>query len=138
MPGNYLGVGRFIPLKTFTIGFDRPEWDESADAQVVARHFQTEHHVLRLREEYLSGSLPETVLALVRHFDEPFGDSSALPMYYVSKLAREHVTVILSGDGGDELFAGYSSYQGIQFAEHYRRLPGWLGGRLLPALVQSG
>jgi asparagine synthase (glutamine-hydrolysing) len=126
------------PLKTFTMGFDRPEWDESADAQVVARHFQTDHHVLTLREQDLAQDLPGTLFALVRHFDEPFGDASALPTYYVSKLAREHVTVILSGDGGDELFAGYSSYKGIQFAERYRRLPGWLGGQLLPALVQSG
>src|SRR5256885_7594060 len=111
------------PLKTFTIGFDRPEWDESADAQLVADHFQTDHQVLTLREQELAANLPETLLTLVRHFDEPFGDSSALPTFHVSKLAREHVTVILSGDGGDELFAGYTSYQGIRFAERYRRLP---------------
>lgn len=125
------------PLKTFTIGFDRQGWDESSDARVVADHFQTEHHVLTLREDDLRRNLPETVQTLVRHFDEPFGDSSSLPTYYVSKLAREHVTVILSGDGGDELFAGYSSYRGIRFAEHYRRLPPWLGHRLLPAMVES-
>ena len=125
------------PLKTFTIGFDRPAWDESADAAVIARHFQTEHHVLRLCAEDLARDLPKTVLSLVRHFDEPFGDSSALPTYHVSKLAREHVTVILSGDGGDELFAGYSSYRGFKFAEQYRRVPAWLGGRVLPALCQG-
>ena len=66
------------PLKTFTIGFDRPEWDESADAEVVARHFQTDHHVLTLREQDLANALPETLVALVRHFDEPFGDQAAL------------------------------------------------------------
>jgi asparagine synthase (glutamine-hydrolysing) len=125
------------PIKTFTIGFDRRQWDESADAQVVARHFGTDHHVLRLSEQDLARSLPDTVLTLVRHFDEPFGDSSALPTYYVSKLAREHVTVILSGDGGDELFAGYSSYKGIRFAEHYKRVPRWLGRQRLPALVEG-
>jgi asparagine synthase (glutamine-hydrolysing) len=124
------------PLKTFTIGFDRPQWDESADAELVARHFQTDHHVLTLREQDLTDSLPETLVSLVRHFDEPFGDQAALPMYYVSKLAREHVTVMLSGDGGDELFAGYKTYQTIRFAEHYRRVPGWLGGDRLPALVR--
>ena len=124
-------------LKTFTIGFDRPEWDESAAAAEVARHLGTDHHTLMLRERDLSADLPGTVLTLVRHFDEPFGDSSALPTYHVSRLARQHVTVILSGDGGDELFAGYTTYQGIRFAESYRRLPDWLGSGMLPALAQT-
>jgi asparagine synthase (glutamine-hydrolysing) len=125
------------PLKTFTIGMDRPEWDESPDAKVVADHFKTEHHVLPLHEQDMARNLPETVMTLVRHFDEPFGDSSALPTYYVSKLAREHVTVILSGDGGDELFAGYQSNRTMRFAEQYRRLPGWLGSQVLPGLAQA-
>ncbi len=111
------------PLKTFTIGFDRPAWDESADAARVARHLGTEHHELRLTEAQLSGTLTETLHALIHSFDEPFGDSSALPTYHVSRLAREHVTVILSGDGGDEVFAGYTSYRGFQFADRYRNLP---------------
>jgi asparagine synthase (glutamine-hydrolysing) len=126
------------PLKTFTIGFDRQGWDESADAALVARHFQTDHHVLMLREQDLAHELPQTLATLVSHFDEPFGDQSALPTYYVSKLAREHVTVILSGDGGDELFAGYNSYQVMQFAEYYRRVPRWLGADCLPALFEGG
>jgi asparagine synthase (glutamine-hydrolysing) len=125
------------PIKTFTIGFDRPAWDESADAERVARHFHTEHHVLMLREADLVRTLPETVHALVRQFDEPFGDSSALPTYHVSRLAREHVTVILSGDGGDELLAGYQSYQSFRFAEVYRRLPAWLAASALPALAEG-
>lgn len=126
------------PLKTFTIGFDRPEWDESCDAQVVANHFQTDHHVLHLSENNLKAHLPETVLSLVHHFDEPFGDSSSLPTYFVSKLARQHVTVILSGDGGDELFLGYTSHQGIKFADYYQRLPGWLNRKILPSLARAG
>jgi asparagine synthase (glutamine-hydrolysing) len=125
------------PIKTFTIGFDRPAWDESADAERVARHFHTEHHVLTLREADLVRTLPDTVRALVRHFDEPFGDSSALPTYHVSRLAREHVTVILSGDGGDELLAGYQSYQSFRFAEAYRRLPAWLAASAVPALADG-
>lgn len=124
------------PIKTFTIGFDRPQWDESRDAEVVARHFGTDHHVLMLREHDLARSLPDTVLTLVRHYDEPCGDSSALPTYHVSRLAREHVTVILSGDGGDELFAGYSHYRGIRFARHYRYVPRWLGRPFLPGLIR--
>ena len=125
------------PLKTFTIGFDRPQWDESADAQAVARHFGTEHHVLMLREADLAARLPDTLLELVRHFDEPFGDASALPTYHVSRLARQAVTVILSGDGGDELFAGYRTYRGIAFAERYRRLPSWLAAAALPAVADG-
>jgi asparagine synthase (glutamine-hydrolysing) len=73
----------------------------------------------------------------VHHFDEPFGDSSALPTYHVSRLARQHVTVILSGDGGDELFLGYTSHQGVRFAEYYQRLPMWLNRRILPALASA-
>jgi asparagine synthase (glutamine-hydrolysing) len=126
------------PLKTFTIGFDRPEWDESADAQIVADHFGAEHHVLRFSESELKAHLPETVESLVRHFDEPFGDSSSLPTFYVSKLARQHVTVILSGDGGDELFLGYTSHKGVRFAESYQRLPPWLSRGVLPSLARAG
>jgi asparagine synthase (glutamine-hydrolysing) len=126
------------PLKTFTIGFDRQEWDEKPDAHTVAQHFQTEHHILTLRERDLAARLPDTLLKLVYHFDEPFGDSSSLPTYYVSKLARQHATVILSGDGGDELFCGYSSYRGIKFAEYYRRLPVWLGKNFLPDMMECG
>jgi asparagine synthase (glutamine-hydrolysing) len=126
------------PIKTFTVGFDRRQWDESADAAVVARHFRTDHHVLTLSERDLARSLPDTLVTLVRQFDEPFGDSSALPTYWVSKLARQHVTVILSGDGGDELFAGYTLYKGIRFAQQYQRVPRWLGRRYLPRIVQAG
>ena len=125
------------PIKTFSIGFDRRAWDESPDAEVVARRFGTEHQVLKLHEQDLARSLPETLDTLVRHFDEPVGDPSALPTYHVSKLAREHVTVALSGDGGDELFAGYTLYQGLRFAEQYRKLPRWLGRSHLPGIVQS-
>jgi asparagine synthase (glutamine-hydrolysing) len=124
------------PLKTFTIGFDNAQWDESADARRIAEHIGSEHHELRLSVDELQRSLPETLVKLVHYFDEPFGDDSALPTYHVSKLARQHVTVILSGDGGDELFAGYSSYQGAMFAERYKqRLPHWLGGVLVPSAV---
>lgn len=126
------------PLKTFTIGFDRDEWDETDDAQLVADHFQTEHHVLRLTEQDLCQNLPQTMLELVHHFDEPFGDPSALPTYHVSKMAREHVTVILSGDGGDELFAGYNTNRGIRFAEYYQKLPDLIGKHLIPACVSTG
>lgn len=124
------------PLKTFTIGFDNAQWDESADARRIAEHIGSDHHELRLSVDELQRSLPETLIKLVHYFDEPFGDDSALPTYHVSKLARQHVTVILSGDGGDELFAGYSSYQGAMFAERYKKmLPAWIGGQVLPGCI---
>jgi asparagine synthase (glutamine-hydrolysing) len=134
----YASLSGLKPLKTFTIGFDRPEWDESADALVVAKHYQTEHHLLRLSEADMRNSLEETLLKIVYHCDEPFGDASAIPTYHVSRLARQHVTVTLSGDGGDELFAGYSNYRGMLFAESYRRyVPQVIGRHLLPGSLRA-
>jgi asparagine synthase (glutamine-hydrolysing) len=122
------------PVQTFTIGFPVPEYDESAYAATVARHLGTDHHVLEVRPDALS-VLPK----LAYHYDEPFADSSAIPTWYVSELTRRHVTVALSGDGGDELFAGYPRYRAVELAawfDRYRPLR-WLAGgwwwQLLPA-----
>jgi len=132
----YASEAGLKPLKTFTIGFDRKEWDESDDAQRVANHYDTEHHLLRLSESEMSETFADTLGAIIRHCDEPFGDASAIPTYHISRLAREHVTVILSGDGGDELFAGYSSYRGMLFAQSYRRyVPNLIGRHLLPGIA---
>ncbi len=93
------------PVRTFSIGFDEPAWDERPYARRVAEHFHTEHHELVVRPEGL-----DVLDRIVMHFDEPFADVSALPTWYVSELARRHVTVVLTGDGGDELFGGYDRY----------------------------
>jgi asparagine synthase (glutamine-hydrolysing) len=93
------------PVKTYTIGFDEKDFSEIEDARVVARHFGTEHHEHIVRPDAI-----EVLPDLVWHFDEPFGDASAIPTYYVSRMAAADVKVVLAGDGGDELFAGYTRY----------------------------
>lgn len=96
-------------LKTFSIGFDVKEFDETKYAQQVADHLGTDHHRFEVRMD------AENMLdRLVRHYDEPFSDSSALPTWYLSELTRGEVTVALSGDGGDEAFAGYERYVALQ------------------------
>ena len=93
------------PVKTFSIGFEETEFNELPYARQLAARYGTDHHEFVVRADAAS-VLPE----LVRHYGEPFADSSALPTYYLSKLTREHVTVALSGDGGDENFGGYDNY----------------------------
>jgi len=95
------------PVKAFTIGFEETEFDETPWAVQAAHKFGVEHHI-----EVLQPNALEILPDLVRHYGEPFGDSSAIPTYYVSKLAAHHVPMVLSGDGGDELLAGYQSYKG--------------------------
>ena len=106
------------PVKTFSIGFDEPEYNETNYAALVANKFQTEHTEFIVRPDALS-ILPK----LVWHYNEPFADSSAIPTYYVSKLTREHVTVALNGDGGDESFAGYERYIADKLAGYYEKIP---------------
>jgi len=94
------------PVKTFSIGFEDQSYDELQYARMVADKYGTDHH-----EEIVRPDAEEVILDLVRQFDEPFADSSAIPTYYVSKMTKKWVTVSLSGDGGDELFGGYSRYK---------------------------
>jgi len=96
-----------VPVKTFTIRFDDPEFDEADHAAAVARHLGTEHH----EETCGARQMLDVVDRIPDMFDEPFADSSAVPTYLVSKIARASVTVALSGDGGDELFLGYPRHR---------------------------
>ncbi|HZB37754.1 MAG TPA: asparagine synthase (glutamine-hydrolyzing) [Beijerinckiaceae bacterium] len=95
------------PIKTFSVGFDDPEIDESGYARAVANHLGTDHVEVRVSAEDARNVIP----MLPEMYDEPLSDMAQLPTYLVSKLAREHVTVALSGDGGDELFGGYDRYR---------------------------
>ena len=106
------------PVKTFSIGFHEDSYNELKYARLTAEKFGTDHH-----EFFVTPDICEVVDELVWHFDEPFADSSAIPTYMVSKLARDHVTVVLSGDGGDELFAGYTRYAVERKRGAFERLP---------------
>jgi asparagine synthase (glutamine-hydrolysing) len=108
------------PVKTFSIGFKKDDFDEARYARMVARKFGTDHHELILEPDVV-----QTVEHLTSSLEEPFGDSSMLPTYYVSQMARQHVTVALSGDGGDEIFAGYDRYRIHAGRQVFERIPGW-------------
>ncbi len=120
------------PVKTFSIGFNEDSFDELKYARIAARHFGTDHHEFTVTPDLVS-----LVEELVWHFDEPFADSSALPTFMVSKMAREHVTVVLSGDGGDELFAGYSRYVTERKRSGLERLPRSIRQNLIRPLSEA-
>ena len=111
------------PVSTFAIGFTgAPDLDERAHARFVAEWLGCEHH-----EEVVTPDATEVAPRLVEHFGEPFADSSALPCWYLARMARRHVTVALSGDGGDELFAGYRRHLAARAAALVARVPGAVG-----------
>jgi asparagine synthase (glutamine-hydrolysing) len=105
-------------VKTFSIGFDDRDFDELEHARAVARKFDTDHHELVVEPDVV-----QFIEEIAWYLDEPFGDSSAIPSFMVSKLASEHVKVLLSGDGGDEIFAGYDRYLVEQRERQYGVLP---------------
>jgi asparagine synthase (glutamine-hydrolysing) len=119
------------PVKTFSIGFKEEAFSELKHARIIAERYSTEHHEFNVSY----GDIPQIMERIVDACDEPFADSSALPMYYLSELTRQHVTVALNGDGGDELFGGYQRYRLDRFANHYARLPRLLTQKLIPAIA---
>jgi len=118
------------PVKTFSIGFDDEQFSELPYARRVAEHCGTEHH-----EMIVKPNVPEIMQKLIAHHDAPFYDTSAIPTYYVSQFAREHVTVAMSGDGGDEMFAGYNIYVANKVAQRFKNVPRFLGRVLLEPLA---
>ncbi|MFN7177517.1 MAG: asparagine synthase (glutamine-hydrolyzing), partial [Thermaurantiacus sp.] len=122
------------PVRSFTVGFEKAEYDEAPYAQAVARHLGTDHTEVRVTEAETRGVIPR----LPQLYDEPFADSSQIPVFLVSQSARAHVTVALSGDGGDELFGGYYRYFLLpQVWNRFRLMPFPLrraAGRILKAI----
>ncbi|MBM4038020.1 MAG: asparagine synthase (glutamine-hydrolyzing) [Planctomycetes bacterium] len=106
------------PVKTFSIGFGQPKYDELSYARLAAERFGTDHHEFVVEPKAI-----EVLPLLVRHYGEPFADSSAIPTYYLAQKTREHVTVALSGDGGDEGFGGYERYAAMALGARYDALP---------------
>ncbi len=106
------------PIKTFSIGFEEDHYNELQYAQAVATRYNTDHHTLTVRPDSV-----DLVPRLVWHFDEPFADSSAIPTYLVSKFAGEYVKVVLTGDGGDELFAGYPNLLALEGHRKFDSIP---------------
>lgn len=120
------------PVKTFSIGFTETSFDELEYARLTAQRYQTDHH-----EFIVTPDVCRLVEEIVWHHDEPFADVSSIPTYVVSKMAREHVTVVLSGDGGDEIFAGYERYAVHRRREIFERIPALARRGLLLPLSQS-
>lgn len=118
-------------VKTFSIGFDEEDFSELAYAKMVSDHFGTDHHEFVVRPDAI-GLLPK----LVWYYNEPFGDSSAIPTYYVSKMTREHVKVVLTGDAGDENFAGYPRYLRSKYVLWFTRLPENVRKSILPECLR--
>lgn len=125
-----------LAVQTFSIGFEEARFNETSYARKVAECFGTEHH-----EFIVKPNIHETLTYLTTFLDEPFGDSSMLPAYFVSRMARQFVTVVLSGDGGDELFAGYEQYQTQMSRRRFDWIPTWAGSlyrkAIFPMLPQS-
>jgi asparagine synthase (glutamine-hydrolysing) len=119
------------PVHTFSTGFPVAKFDERSFAREAAQHLGTIHH-----EQVVEPSALSILPKLVWHYDEPFADSSAIPTMYLSEMTRQHVTVALSGDGGDELFAGYDRYRAVQLGMKFDRLPAFLKAAITSRLWQ--
>lgn len=121
-------------IKTFSVGYANKRYDESARARQIAEHIGSEHHEYILNYEELLGSLDRIIL----NYDEPFADASCLPTYFISSKTVEHVTVALTGDGGDEVFGGYNKYLLHTYGKKYQdALPAFVRNGLVRPLIQS-
>ena len=119
-------------VQSFSIGFKEEDFDEMSYARIAARAFHAEHHEYCVTPEDTVEAIP----ILVRHFDEPYANASAVPTYYCAKLAKDHgVQILYAGDGGDELFAGNERYAAQKLFEYYERIPSWVREPILKPVV---
>lgn len=122
------------PIKTFTIGYkDQKLYDETSYAKIISEKFQTDHKAFLLSHDDILKIIPN----LLDSLGEPFGDPSLLPSFLLAHYTRQHVTVALSGDAGDEVFAGYQKYSGEFFSKYYLKLPHFFRSNFLPSLINS-
>jgi asparagine synthase (glutamine-hydrolysing) len=119
------------PVKTFSIGFEEGEFDELSYARLISKRFATDHHEFVVRPNAI-----EILNKLVWHYNEPFADSSAIPTYYVAKMTKDFVKVVLTGDAGDENFAGYGRYLRSKWVASFTRLPKKLRTGLMPTFLR--
>jgi len=120
-----------MPVKTFSVGFQEEEFSELSYARAVAQTYSTDHHEFTLTY----GDIPATLEKIIAHFGEPFADASAIPLYHLSLLTRQSVTVALNGDGGDEDFAGYQRYWLDPLANAYLKAPPFVTRNLIPSIA---
>ena len=122
-----------LPVKTFSVGFEEQDFSELPYARAIAKKYATDHHEYVLKYD----DLPTTLQTITSHFGEPFADASAIPLFHLSQITRQTVTVALNGDGGDEDFAGYQRYWLDPLADLYLKGPRWLTRRLIPSMARQ-
>ena len=120
------------PVKTYSIGFEEQSFNELKYARIVAERFGTDHHEFIVKPNAI-----DVLPRLIWHYNEPYADSSAIPTYYVAKVTRQHVTVALNGDGGDESFGGYERYVANKLADYYQRIPAFIREGMIARLVKK-
>jgi len=120
------------PVKTFSIGFEEKDFDELSYARMVSKHFATEHHEFIVKPNAI-----EILPKLVWHYNEPFADSSAIPTFYVANMTKDHVKVVLTGDAGDENFAGYPRYLRSKWVALFSKIPERMRRDLLPPFLRT-
>jgi asparagine synthase (glutamine-hydrolysing) len=119
------------PVHTYSVGFEDPSFNELPYARTVAQKFNTVHREVIITPDLVRSLVPK----YLTYIDEPYADGSAIPTYYVCQLAKDDVVVVLSGEGGDEIFAGYETYAAYKVSRRFRRVPRWLRSNLIAPLV---